>query len=91
VPLRAERFFKALADGADELLGVDGGGGEALADKTDEVLGHNAVVKRFDASRFQLVGKVDECGKAVKLAALAQCAAPSIDGGDGVGGGAFAL
>ena len=35
--------FQPLADGFDELGGVDGGGGDALAE-AGEVFGHDAVV-----------------------------------------------
>lgn len=56
-----------------------------------QALGHLAILDGLDACLLQLVCKVAQFGDLIQLAALSESSGPCVDGGDGVGGGLFAL
>lgn len=57
-----------------------------LATGNSQVLGHDAInVDSVNARLFKALGKGDDFGRLVELAALHQAAGPGKDGGDGVG------
>jgi hypothetical protein len=63
----------------------------ALAYKSYEVLCHDAVIKGIDTSLFELICKVNEVGKTVKLASLTESARLSVDGSHRVSRGVLTL
>lgn len=64
----------------------------SLAARQGEILGHDAVnIDSINTGFLEALGKGDELGGVVELAALDEAAGPGEDGGDRVGGGLAAL
>lgn len=91
-PLLLQRGLQPLLNSIQVLIRRNIVGPASLAARQREVLGHDAVrVHRVDARLLQRLGKLDQLGRAVELAALDQAARPGKDGGDRVGARLAAL
>lgn len=84
--LGLENVLHATLDGVEVLGGGDIVGASRLAAGEGQVLGHDAVlIDSVDAGLLEGLGKGDNLGGVVELAALNETTGPGEDGGDGVG------